>query len=88
MERSAFTLKVSSTAFIEFMLSAINASLMEAISMSDVMSHALRDRAAERWKQIEQFLKSHDAIQNADVWPLGVSADICAIIKRKFCLLL
>ena len=58
---------VSSTAFIEFMLSAIKTSLMEAVNMSDEMSDAPKDKAAERWKQIEQFLGHHDVIQNADV---------------------
>ena len=70
---------VSSTAFIEFMLAAIKASLMEAIDMSDEMgdemSDAPKDKATERWKQIEQFLEHHDVIQNADVRQLcGVSA--------------
>lgn len=66
---------VSSTAFIEFMLSAIKASLMEATSASDEMSDAPKDTAAERWKQIERFLERHDVIQNADVRQLcGVSA--------------
>ena len=45
------------------MLSAIKALLMEVVNMSD----APKDRAAERWKQIEQFLEDHDVIQNADV---------------------
>lgn len=58
---------VSSTAFIEFMLSAIKASLMEAVSLSDEMSDASRDTAEKRWELIEQFLENHDAIQNADV---------------------
>ena len=66
---------VSSTAFIEFMLSAIKASLMEVVSLSDGMSDAPKDKAVERWRQIEQFLESHDVIQNADVRQLcGVSA--------------
>ncbi len=66
---------VSSTAFIEFMLSAVKASLMDLINMSDVMSDAPKDKAAERWKQIERFLEGHDVIQNADVRQLcGVSA--------------
>lgn len=66
---------VSSTAFIEFMLSAIKTSLMEAIDMSDGVSDAPKDKAAERWKQIEQFLEHHEIIQNADVRQLcGVSA--------------
>ena len=49
------------------MLSAIKASLMEGVVMSDGMSGAPKDKAAERWKQIEQFLEDHDVIQNADV---------------------
>ena len=66
---------VSSTAFIEFMLSAIKASLMEVVYLSDGMSDAPKDKAVERWRQIEQFLESHDVIQNADVRQLcGVSA--------------
>ena len=48
-------------------LSAIKASLMEAVDTSDGMSDAPKDKAAERWKQIEQFLEHHDVIQNADV---------------------
>lgn len=66
---------VSSTAFIAFMLSTIKASLTEAVSVSDEMSDAPKDAAAERWKQIKQFLESHNFIQNADVRQLcGVSA--------------
>ena len=42
---------VSSTAFIEFMLSAIKASLIEVVNMSDGMSDAPKDKAADRWKQ-------------------------------------
>lgn len=66
---------VSSTAFIEFMLAAIKTSLIELANMSDEMSDAPRDKAAERWKQIQRFLENHDVIQNADVRQLcGVSA--------------
>ena len=66
---------VSSTAFIKFMLSAIKASLMEAVNMSDGMSDAPKDKAADRWNQIKQFLERHEVIQNADVRQLcGVSA--------------
>ena len=75
---------VSSTAFIEFMLSAIKASLMEAVNMSDGMSDAPKDKAAERWKQIEQFLERHEVIQNADVRQLcGVSAATANRILAK-----
>lgn len=75
---------VSSTAFIEFMLSAIKTSLMEAVVMSDRMSDAPKDKAAERRKQIEQFLEHHDVIQNADVRQLcGVSAATANRILAK-----
>ena len=40
---------------------------MEAVVMSDGMSDAPKDKTAEQWKQIEQFLEDHDVIQNADV---------------------
>lgn len=76
---------VSSTVFIEFMLSAIKASLMEAVNMSDEMSDAPKDKAADRWKQIEQFLEHHEGIQNADVRQLcGVSAATANRILAKF----
>lgn len=66
---------VSSTAFIEFMLAATKTSLIESASMSDGMSDGSKDKATERWKQIQRFLESHDVIQNADVRQLcGVSA--------------
>ena len=64
-----------STVFIEFMLSAIKASLMDAISVSDEMSDGKMDKATLRWKKIEEYLKTHDYIMNADVRELcGVSA--------------
>ncbi len=64
-----------STVFIEFMLSAIKASLMDAISTSDEMSDEKMDKATLRWKKIEEYLKTHDYIMNADVRKLcGVSA--------------
>jgi Fic family protein len=64
-----------STVFIEFMLSAIKASLMDAINTSDAMSDGKMDKAMMRWKQIEDFLQTHDYIMNADVRELcGVSA--------------
>lgn len=76
---------VSSTAFIEFMLSAIKASLMEAANMSDGMSDAPKDKAEDRWEQIEQFLERHEIIQNADVRQLcGVSAATANRILAKF----
>ena len=64
-----------STVFIEFMLSAIKASLMDAINTSDEMSDGAMDKATVRWKQIEKFLQTHEFIMNADVRALcGVSA--------------
>lgn len=64
-----------STVFIEFMLSAIKASLIDAVSTSDEMSDGPMDKAAMRWTQIEKFLQTHEFIMNADVRNLcGVSA--------------
>ena len=45
-----------STAFIEFMLSTIKASLIDAINASDEMSDGPIDKVTLRWKQIEKFL--------------------------------
>lgn len=60
-----------STTFIGFMLSAIKASLIEAISMSDEKM----DKATLRWNKIQEYLTTHDYIMNADVRKLcGVSA--------------
>lgn len=64
-----------STVFIEFMLNAIQASLIDAIKTSDEMSDEKTDKTTLRWKKIEKFLKTHDYIMNADVRELcGVSA--------------
>lgn len=64
-----------STVFIAFMLSAIKASLIDAINASDEMSDGAMDKATMRWKQIEKFLETHPYIMNADVRALcGVSA--------------
>ena len=64
-----------STVFIEFMLSAIKASLIDAINASDEVSDGAMDKATMRWKQIERFLETHPYIMNADVRALcGVSA--------------
>lgn len=64
-----------STVFIEFMLDAIQASLADAIKTSDEMSDGKLDKATFRWQKIEEFLKTHDYIMNADVRELcGVSA--------------
>ena len=64
-----------STEFIEFMLSAIKASLIDALNTSDEMGDGPMDKATLRWKQIEKFLETHPFIMNADVRTLcGVSA--------------
>ena len=64
-----------STAFIEFMLSAIKASLIDAIHTSDAMRAGKMDKKTLRWQKIEQFLQTHEYIMNADVRELcGVSA--------------
>ncbi len=64
-----------STVFIAFMLSTIQASLMDAIKTSDGMSDGKMDKATVRWKLIQDFLQTHDYIMNADVRELcGVSA--------------
>jgi len=64
-----------STLFIEFMLSTIKASLIDAIRTSDEMSDVPLAKAEMRLKQIEMFLETHEYIMNADVRALcGVSA--------------
>ena len=63
-----------STAFIEFMLSVIKSSLMEALDESDEMSDGAADRTAARRRKIEGYLRTHDHISNANVRALcGVS---------------
>lgn len=56
-----------STVFIEFTLSAIKASLIDATNLIDEMSDGRSDKKTLRWTQIETFLKTHDHIMNADV---------------------
>ncbi len=74
-----------STVFIEFMLSAIKSSLVEAISTRDEMSGEKIDKATLRWKKIEEYLKNHDYIMNADVRELcGVSAATANRILAHF----
>ena len=64
-----------STVFIEFMLSAIKASLIEAINLNDEMSDGKIDKTTLRWNKIQEYLKTHDYIMNANVRELcGVSA--------------
>ena len=64
-----------STVFIEFMLSTIKASLIDAINTNAEMSDGPIGKTTMRWKQIEKFLETHEFIMNADVRTLcGVSA--------------
>ena len=73
-----------STEFIEFMLSAIKASLIDAIYTSDEMSDGSMDKATLRWNQIEKFLEAQEFIMNADVRELcGVSAATANRILAK-----
>ena len=74
-----------STAFIEFMLSVIKASLIDAIHTSDAMSDGKMDKKTLRWQKIEQFLQTHEYIMNADVRKLcGVSAATANRILANF----
>ena len=74
-----------STVFVEFMLSTIKASLIEAINASDVMSDDKMDKVTMRWKQIEKFLETNEFIMNADVRLLcGVSAATANRILADF----
>ena len=74
-----------STAFIEFMLSAIKASLIDAIHTSDAMSDGKMDKKSLRWQKIEQFLQTHAYIMNADVRELcGVSAATANRLLAEF----
>lgn len=66
---------VESTVFIEFMLSAIKASLMDALNVSDGLNDGRVGKDELRREKISAFLQSHDHIMNADVRSLcGVSA--------------
>ena len=74
-----------STVFIEFMLSVIKASLMEAINTSNEISVEKIDKATLRWNKIQAYLKTHDYIMNADVRALcGVSAATANRILSQF----
>ena len=67
------------------MLSAIKASLIDAIRTSDEMSDGKMDKATFRWNKIQEFLKTHDYIMNADVRELcGVSAATANRIFAEF----
>ena len=56
--------EAESTAFIEFMLSAIKEALLEAVQVGDAENMSTEER---RWYQIEHFLKKHGTITNSNV---------------------
>ena len=73
--------EAESTAFIEFMLSAIKEALIEAVQTSNIESMSIEE---QRWHQIERFLKKNGTIANADVRDmLGVSAATANRILAK-----
>ena len=73
--------ETESTAFIEFMLSAIKEALMEAVQTGSAESMSTEE---QRWCQIERFLKKYGTISNADVREmLGVSAATANRILTK-----
>ncbi len=56
-----------STPFIIFMLSAIRSSIMEAIGLTDEMIDEPSSKEQRRRMSIRDYMKDHDAIQNAAV---------------------
>ena len=73
----------ASTAFIEFMLSAIQEALIEAVQTSGAAESMTTDEL--RWYRIERFLKKNDAITNTDVRQLfDVSSATARRILSKF----
>ena len=73
--------EAESTAFIEFMLSAIKEALIEAVQTGSV---EIMSTEEQRWYQIERFLKKHGTITNADVREMfGVSSATANRILSK-----
>ena len=72
-----------STAFIEFMLSAIQEALTEAAQTSGVAKTMTTDQL--RWYKIQKFLKKNGTITNADVrQPFNVSSATANRILFKY----
>ena len=72
-----------STAFIEFMLSAIQEALIEAVQTSGAAESMTTDEL--RWYKIERFLKKNGTITNADVrQTFNVSSATANRILAKF----
>ena len=58
---------------------------MDAINTSDEMSDGKVDKATLRWNKIQEHLKTHDYIMNADVRELcGVSVATANRILARF----
>ena len=73
--------EAESTAFIEFMLSAIKEALLEAVQTGNTENMSAEE---QRWCQIERFLKKNGTITNADVREMfGVSAATANRILAK-----
>ena len=73
--------EAESTAFIEFMLSAIKEALLEAVQVGNTENMSTEE---QRRYQIERFLKKYGTITNADVREmLGVSAATANRILAK-----
>ena len=73
--------EAESTAFIEFMLSAIKEALIEVIQTDSTENMSTNE---QRWYQIERFLKKNETISNADVREMfGVSAATANRILSK-----
>ena len=74
--------EAESTAFIEFMLSAIKEALMEVVQTGSTERINTQE---QRWYQIERFLKKNGTISNADVRKmLGISAATANRILARF----
>ena len=72
-----------STAFIEFMLSAIHEALLEAAQTTGAAKRMTTDEL--RWYKIERFINKHGMITNADVRQmLNVSSATANRILSKF----
>lgn len=56
--------EAESTAFIEFMLSAVKEALLEAVQIGNTVNMSTEE---QRWYQIKRFLKKNGTITNADV---------------------
>ncbi len=55
------------TVFLSFMLGVIKEALEEAVAEQSAAASALQSKEEIRWTKIENFLKAHSLIQNADV---------------------